>query len=105
MGQVRQGEGVSATTSGCPHSDVLFLAAPRDCTSEAAPLKRRTQTLASEKSGFRYHSLAYVTWGKWLNFSEPNFAHSSEEDLGVPAVVQWVKNPTAAARIAAETQV
>ena len=57
IGQVKPGEGVSATTSGCPHSEVMLPAAPRDRPSEAAPLKRRTQALALEKSVFTYHLL------------------------------------------------
>ena len=30
---------------------------------------------------------------------------SSKTNLGVPAVVQWVKNPTAAAQVTVEVQV
>ena len=59
IGQVKPGEGVSATTSGCPHSEVMLPTAPRDRPSEAAPLKRRTQALALEKSGFTYHLLGF----------------------------------------------
>ena len=59
LGKVKPGEGVSVTTSGCPDSEVMFPASHKDCPSEAAPLRRRTQVLASEKSGFTYHSLGF----------------------------------------------
>ena len=59
LGQVKPAEGVSVTTSGCPDSEVMLPASHKDCPSEAAPLRRRTQVLASEKSGFTYHSLGF----------------------------------------------
>lgn len=46
-GQTRGGS--LCHTSECPHADVVTPAAPRDCASEAAPLRRITQVLASAK--------------------------------------------------------
>ena len=42
------------------------------------------------------HSLGFRQFNSWLSLKEVWY--------GVPAVVQWVKNPTVAARVAAEAR-